>query len=77
MLSPFTSPLTTGFGAVVTSLAGFPSVDYSAHTIMHHLEDYGTTRWEVGYASAIATVLFLVMYGSNALVKKLLSKVGN
>ena len=66
-----------GFGAVVTSLAGFPSVDYAAHTIMHHLEDYGTTRWEVGYASAIATVLFIVMYGANALVKKLLSKVGN
>ena len=66
-----------GFGAVVTSLAGFPSVDYAAHTIMHHLEDYGTTRWEVGYASAIATVLCIVMYGANALVKKLLSKVGN
>ena len=66
-----------GFGAIVTSLAGFPSVDYAAHTIMHHLEDYGTTRWEVGYASAIATVLFLIMYGSNALVKKLLSTVGN
>ena len=66
-----------GFGAIVTSLAGFPSVDYAAHTIMHHLEDYGTTRWEVGYASAIATVLFLIMYGSNALVKKLLTKVGN
>ncbi len=66
-----------GFGAVVTSLAGFPSVEYAAHTIMHHLDDYGSTRWEVGYASAIATVLFIVMYGANALVKKLLSKVGN
>ncbi len=66
-----------GFGAVVTQLAGFPSVEYAAHTIMHHLDDYGTTRWEVGYASAIATVLFIVMYGANALVKKFLSKVGN
>ncbi|MBE6606522.1 MAG: sugar ABC transporter permease, partial [Ruminococcaceae bacterium] len=28
-----------GFGAIVTALAGFPSVDYAAHTIMHHLED--------------------------------------
>jgi multiple sugar transport system permease protein len=65
-----------GFGAVVTALAGFPSVEYAAHTIMHHLDDYGSTRWEVGYASAIATVLFIIMYGANALVKKLLSKVG-
>lgn len=66
-----------GFGAVVTALAGFPSVDYAAHTIMHHLDDYGSTRWEVGYASAIATILFAIMFGANALVKKLLSKVGN
>ena len=50
-----------GFGAVVTALAGFPSVDYAAHTIMHHLEDYGNQRYEIGYSSAIAVVLFLVM----------------
>lgn len=65
-----------GFGGIVTTLAGFPSVDYSAHTIMHHLEDYGGQRFEVGYASAIATLLFLMMIGANLLVKKLLSKVG-
>ena len=65
-----------GFGAIVTALCGFPSVDYCAHTIMHHLEDYGNQRWEVGYASAIATILFAIMIGSNLLVNKLLSKVG-
>ena len=65
-----------GFGGVVTALCGFPSVDYAAHTIMHHLEDYGGQRFETGYSSAIAVVLFVVMIGSNALVKKILSKVG-
>ena len=65
-----------GFGGVVTALCGFPSVNYSCHTIMHCLEDYGSTRWEVGYASAIAFVLFLIMIGANLLVNKLLSKVG-
>ena len=65
-----------GFGAIVTALCGFPSVDYCAHTIMHHLDDYGGQRWEVGYASAIATILFAIMVGSNLLVNKLLSKVG-
>lgn len=65
-----------GFGAVVTALCGFPSVDYAAHTIMHHLEDYGNQRWEVGYASAIATILFAIMIGANLLVNKMLSKVG-
>ena len=66
-----------GFGGVVTALAGFPSVDYSAHTIMHHLEDYGSQRYEIGYSSAIAVVLFLVMVGANMIVKKAISKVGS
>ena len=65
-----------GFGGIVDALAGNPSVDYCAWTIMHHLNDYGGARFETGYASAIATLLFLLMIGSNALVKKLLSKVG-
>ena len=65
-----------GFGAIVTALCGMPSVDYAAHTIMHHLDDYGGIRFEVGYASAIAVLLFGIMLGSNLLVKKILSKVG-
>ncbi|MBQ9773583.1 MAG: sugar ABC transporter permease [Clostridia bacterium] len=65
-----------GFGGVVTALCGFPSVDYAAHTIMHHLEDYGGSRYEIGYSSAIAVVLFAVMIGANMVVKKVLSKVG-
>ena len=66
-----------GFGGVVTALCGFPSVDYAAHTIMHHLEDYGGSRYEIGYSSAIAVVLFAVMIGANMIVKKALSKVGS
>ena len=65
-----------GFGGIVTALCGFPSVDYAAHTIMHHLDDYGGARFEVGYASAIAVFLFLIMLGCNLLIKKMLSKVG-
>ena len=65
-----------GFGGVVTALCGFPSVDYAAHTIMHHLDDYGGSRYEIGYASAIAVILFIIMYGANIVIKKALSKVG-
>jgi multiple sugar transport system permease protein len=65
-----------GFGAVVDALCGFPSVDYAAHTIMHHLNDYGGQRYEVGYSSAIAVILFIIMYGSNVVIKKALAKVG-
>ncbi len=65
-----------GFGGVITALVGFPSPNYCAWTIMHHLEDYGWQRFEMGYASAIATLLFLMMIGCNLLVNKLLRKVG-
>ena len=66
-----------GFGGVVTALCGFPSVDYAAHTIVHHLDDYGGMRFETGYASAIAVVLFVLMISANTVVKKVISKVGS
>lgn len=65
-----------GMGAVITALFGFPSTDYALHTLVHHLEDYGSTRMEMGYASAIATLLFIIMIGSNKIVQKLLKKLG-
>ena len=65
-----------GFGGIVDALAGFPSVNYCAHTIMHHLSDYGGMRYEIGYSSAIAVILFLMMIGANMLVKRILSKIG-
>ena len=63
-------------GAIVTAFCGFPSTDYAAHTIMNHLEDYGNTRFEMGYASAIAVFLFVMMVGANSLFKKFLNSVG-
>ena len=65
-----------GIGGVITSLAGYPTVNYSAHTIMHHLEDYGSTRYELGYASAIATFLCVLMIVCNRLIQRVLAKVG-
>lgn len=65
-----------GFGGVVDALCGNPSTDYCAWTIVHHLNDYGGSRFETGYSSAIAVVLFIIMIGANTLVKKLISKVG-
>ncbi|WP_027088026.1 carbohydrate ABC transporter permease [Cohnella panacarvi] len=61
---------------VSIALAGFPSVNYAGHTIVTHLMDYGTIRFEMGYASAIATVLFFMMIGANMLTQKLLRRVG-
>lgn len=63
-------------GSIISGLAGNPSVNYSAHTIMQHLEDYGTTRYEMGYSSAIATMLFLLMIFLNQFIQKCINKVG-
>ncbi|MBR7142762.1 MAG: sugar ABC transporter permease [Clostridia bacterium] len=65
-----------GFGAIIDAMVGFPSPDYCVHTMVHHLNDYGNLRMELGYASAIATLLFLMMIGSNFLVRNLLKRVG-
>ncbi len=59
------------------NLAGNPSVNYAGATVVTHLLDYGSGgRMEMGYASAIATVLFLLMVGTNQLVQKVLRRVG-
>lgn len=70
--------ITASFAVAEVSiqLAGFPSVNYAAHTVVTHLMDYGTIRFEMGYASAIATILFAMMIGTNMLTQKMLRKVG-
>ena len=62
---------------VPMNLAGYPSTDYCARTVVTHLFDYGYTRFEMGYASAIATVLFLAMIICNKIIQSLLSRVGH
>ncbi len=61
-------------GGVGSALCGMPSTDYAVHTIMNHAQDYGSIRYEMGYASAICMVLFIVMLIFNQLVRKVLSK---
>ena len=61
---------------VPRALAGYPSTDYAARTIVTHLFDYGFSRFEMGYASAIATVLFLVMILCKKAIQALLRRVG-
>lgn len=70
--------ITTSFAVadISTYLAGSPSVNYAGTTIVTHLQDYGNIRFEMGYASAIATILFVIMVSCNKLVQKMLRKVG-
>ena len=70
--------ITTAFNVsdVPRILCGYPSTDYAARTIVTHLFDYGFSRFEMGYASAIATLLFLVMILCKKAIGALLGRVG-
>lgn len=62
-------------GTVAQNLVGFPSTENKAHTIMTHAYDYGWVRYEMGYASAICMILFVVMFVLNRLISKGLKKL--
>lgn len=70
--------ITQAFGVcdVTMALCGYPSTDYAARTIVTHLFDYGYSRFEMGYASAIATILFLMMILCNKAIQSMLRRVG-
>ena len=65
-----------GVGAIGSALCGFPSTDYAVHTLMNMLDDYGGQRFEMGYACCIATLLFIMMIGTNFIIQRLIAKVG-
>jgi len=61
-------------GSVCSALAGFPSTDYAAHTVILHVQDVGTLRYEMGYASAISVVLFLTMILTKSVIGAILKE---
>ena len=62
--------------STAVTLTGFPSVNYSTHTIVTHLSDVSSTRFELGYAEAISVLLFAMMAVTRILIGKLLSSTG-
>ncbi len=61
---------------IVTQLAGYPTVGHAADTIVSYLSDVGTVKYEMGYASALSVVLFLLMVGTRWITNKLINKTG-
>lgn len=59
--------------AIAIQLVGFPSIGYAGDTIVSHLTDVGTVRYELGYASAIAVILFAMMALTRIIVGKILA----
>lgn len=64
-----------GFGVfdIAVGVAGMPSPNYAAHTIVAHLYDYAFIRFQMGYASAVAVVLFVITFVLGKVVMKVLS----
>ena len=57
-------------------MTGVQTCALPIYKIITHLFDYGFTRFEMGYASAIATLLFLVMILCNKLIQSALRRIG-
>ena len=62
--------------AIAIELAGYPSVNYAVDTIVSYMHDVGTVKYEMGYASALAVVLFVMMAVTRAVIKKAIDSVG-
>ncbi|MBE6738928.1 MAG: sugar ABC transporter permease [Ruminococcaceae bacterium] len=63
--------------AIAVQMAGYPSVNYCVDTIVSYLSDVGGTRYEMGYASAMSVILFIMMALSRSLIKKAINSLGN
>lgn len=59
---------------ICITLAGFPSTDNAALTIVTHIMDYGNMRMELGYASALSVVLFASVLLVNHVVQRVITK---
>ena len=58
--------------AVAIELAGYPSASHAVDTIVSHMTDVATVRYELGYASSIAVILFVLMALTRLLIGKIL-----
>jgi multiple sugar transport system permease protein len=61
---------------VAAQVAGVPSPLYAGHTIVAHLYMHGFIQFEMGYASAIAVVLFVMTFVLGRLAMRLFSERG-
>ena len=61
--------------AIAVTLAGYPSKGNAVDTIVSLMSDVATVRYEMGYASAMAVVLFIMMVTTRLLVGKIMAVV--
>lgn len=57
---------------IATALAGYPSKANAVDTIVSLMSDFATVRYEFGYASAMAVILFIMMVATRLIIGKVL-----
>lgn len=59
-------------GAIGVMLTGSnPTPSYAAQLMVNHVEDYGFTRYEMGYAAAVSVALLALIYAFSFVARKL------
>lgn len=58
---------------IAVSVAGMPSPNYAGHTIVAHLYDHAFIRFDMGYASAIAMLLFIFSFAVGQILMRVFS----
>lgn len=48
-----------------------PTPQYAAQLMVNHVEDYGFTRYEMGYAAAVSVALLALIYAFSCVARKL------
>lgn len=66
----------TGAFSVGSTIFGSPTQDYTLYTLSLHLNDYGGARYEMGYACAIAMVMFIMTYVANQAIRFIIGRIG-
>jgi len=61
---------------IAAQVAGVPSPLYAGHTIVAHLYMHGFIQFEMGYASAVAVVLFVMTFLLGRMAMRLFSERG-
>lgn len=69
------SAVTSAFSVfdISVNFAGMPSANYAGHTLAIHLYDYAFIRFEMGYASANAVILFCLTFFIGRICMRLFS----
>ena len=71
-----TSVAVFNFNDIGMAVAAFPSPEDCVRTLVTHINDHGFVRYELGYASAIAFLLFLMSFLVGSFFMKVLSTKG-